>query len=155
MHHASIRTANIHRAIAFYERLGFAVCERFTTGYTLACWLEGEQELTGRIELIEIPEPKPAPDAFHDQHYVGYYHLSFDLTDRIVSLPDWLNEVRSRFERSGKFKESGEQAESEEFNLTLTVLLEPQQQQIGTRLYEVAFIADADGLPLELIRRWV
>ncbi|MEO1006484.1 MAG: VOC family protein, partial [Cyanobacteria bacterium J06638_38] len=77
MHHASIRTANIHQAIAFYEQLGFDVQERFTTGYTLACWMTG---LGGRIELIQIPEPKPAPDSFHDEHYVGYYHLSFDLT---------------------------------------------------------------------------
>ena len=46
MHHASIRTANIHQAIAFYEQLGFTVNERFTTGYTLACWMEG---LGGRI----------------------------------------------------------------------------------------------------------
>ncbi|MEL6910952.1 MAG: VOC family protein, partial [Cyanobacteria bacterium J06598_4] len=75
MHHASIRTADIHQAIAFYEQLGFTVKERFTTGYTLACWLTG---LGGRIELIQIPEPKPAPDAFSDEHYVGYYHLSFD-----------------------------------------------------------------------------
>lgn len=58
MHHISIRTANIHRAIAFYEILGFTVCERFTTGYTLACWMEG---LNGRIELIEIPQPQPPP----------------------------------------------------------------------------------------------
>ena len=33
-HHASIRTANIHRAIAFYELLGFTFKERFTTGLT-------------------------------------------------------------------------------------------------------------------------
>jgi catechol 2,3-dioxygenase-like lactoylglutathione lyase family enzyme len=58
MHHASIRTANIHRAIAFYEQLGFTVSDRFTAGITLACWMEG---LGGRIELIQIPEPKPAP----------------------------------------------------------------------------------------------
>ena len=32
-------------------------------------------------------------------------------------------------------------------------LLEPTQQAIGDRVYEVAFIADTDGLPLELIRR--
>ena len=32
MHHASIRTANIHRAIAFYEQLGFSVSDRFTAG---------------------------------------------------------------------------------------------------------------------------
>ncbi|MEL7009672.1 MAG: VOC family protein, partial [Cyanobacteria bacterium J06588_4] len=30
MHHASIRTADIHQAIAFYEQLGFTVKERFT-----------------------------------------------------------------------------------------------------------------------------
>ncbi|MEL6334988.1 MAG: VOC family protein, partial [Cyanobacteria bacterium J06626_26] len=80
MHHASIRTADIHRAIAFYEQLGFRVCERFTTGYTLACWMEG---LGGRIELIQIPQPKPPADAFNDEHYVGYYHLSFDLTQTV------------------------------------------------------------------------
>lgn len=152
MHHASIRTANIHRAIAFYERLGFAVSERFTTGYTLACWMEGREDLDGRIELIEIPEPQPAPDAFHDEHYVGYYHLSFDLSDRVASLPDWLGGLRSRFERSATSETSDSAENVENADATLTVLLEPQQQQIGTGLYEVAFIADADGLPLELIR---
>ena len=154
MHHASIRTANIHRAIAFYERLGFTVSERFTTGYTLACWMEGSDRaggLAGRIELIEIPEPKPAPDAFHDEHYVGYYHLSFDLTDRVTSLTDWLDKVRSRFGRSVTSEESNNFDMT--LDVTLTVLLEPQQQQIGAGIYEVAFIADADGLPLELIRR--
>ena len=84
MHHASIRTANIHLAIAFYEQLGFTVGERFTTGYTLACWLEG---LNTRIELIQIPQPKPAPDAFDDEHYVGYYHLAFDLSQITPDLP--------------------------------------------------------------------
>ena len=37
--------------------------------------------LNGRIELIQIPQSKPAPDAFGDEHYVGYYHLSFDFTE--------------------------------------------------------------------------
>ncbi|TAF55294.1 MAG: VOC family protein [Oscillatoriales cyanobacterium] len=161
MHHASIRTANIHRAIAFYERLGFTVCERFTTGYTLACWMDGDDRvagLTGRLELIEIPDPKPAPDAFHDEHYVGYYHLSFDLTDRVASLPEWLDALRSRFGRSvspedSSATEASDITDPDRSEPTLTVLLEPQQQQIGTGVYEVAFIADADGLPLELIRR--
>lgn len=136
MHHASIRTANIHRAIAFYEQLGFTVKERFTTGFTLACWMEG---LGGRIELIQIPEPKPAPDAFGDEHYVGYYHLSFDLTDLTPDLPTWLQELQAQFEQN-------EQLEA------LKVLLEPCQQMIGDRVYEVLFIADSDGLPLEFIR---
>ncbi|OUL32438.1 VOC family protein [Nostoc sp. 106C] len=135
MHHASIRTANIHRAIAFYEQLGFTVCERFTTGYTLACWMEG---LSGRIELIEIPEPKPASDAFADEHYVGYYHLSFDLSEVTPDLPSWLNNLQQRLVKADL--------------QPLKVLLEPTQQQIGDRIFEVAFIADTDGLPLEFIR---
>jgi len=136
MHHASIRTANIHRAIAFYEQLGFTVNERFTTGYTLACWMEG---LGGRIELIQIPEPKPAPDAFGDEHYVGYYHLSFDLTDLTPDLPTWLQALQTAFNQSEPLD-------------PLKVLLEPCQQMIGDRVYEVLFLADSDGLPLEFIR---
>ncbi|BBD56304.1 glyoxalase/bleomycin resistance protein/dioxygenase [Planktothrix agardhii NIES-204] len=141
MHHVSIRTANIHRAIAFYEILGFTVCERFTTGYTLACWMEG---LNGRIELIEIPQPQPAPDAFGDEHYVGYYHISFDLTNQVSDLVSWLNHLKYQFD----------QAIIERPNLLqpLNILLEPMQQMIGDQVYEVMFIADSDGLPLEFIR---
>ena len=141
MHHASIRTADIHKAIAFYEQLGFIVQERFTTGYTLACWMTG---LGGRIELIQIPEPKPAADAFHDEHYVGYYHLSFDLTDSSSDLTSWLQKLEHNI---------AEIREREPEKLPpLKVLLPPEQQMIGDRVYEVAFIADTDGLPLEFIR---
>ena len=142
MHHASIRTANIHRAIAFYEQLGFTVQERFTTGYTLACWLEG---LGGRIELLQIPQPHPAPDAFGDEHYTGYYHLSFDLTATATSLPSWLAELKDGFAKAA--------SEDPDQLSPLKVLLEPTQQMIGDRVYEVAFIADSDGLPLEFIRQ--
>ncbi len=141
MHHASIRTANIHRAIAFYEQLGFTVSERFTTGITLACWMEG---LGGRIELIQIPEPKPAPDAFGDEHYVGYYHLSFELTDTPTDLPTWLESLQNKFNEA--YSKNPDQFQP------LKVLLEPTQQIIGNRVYEVAFIADIDGLPLEFLR---
>lgn len=140
MHHASIRTADIHRAIAFYECLGFQVCERFTAGITLACWMEG---LGGRIELLQVPRPRPAPDAFSDEHYTGYYHLSFDLTEATESLPDWVNAQTAAFERAAADGASV---------APLTVLLQPTQQMIGDRVYEVAFLADADGLPLEFIR---
>ena len=141
MHHASIRTANIHQAIAFYELLGFKLKERFTTGYTLACWMEG---LGGRIELIQIPEPKPAPDAFGDEHCVGYYHLSFDLSDRVSDLTVWLTALQTKLTELS-------QKDPKQFS-PLTILLEPQQQMIGHTVYEVAFIADRDGLPLEFIR---
>ena len=141
MHHASIRTANIFRAIAFYEQLGFQVQERFTTGYTLACWMEG---LGGRIELIQIPEPKPAPDAFGDEHYVGYYHLSFDLSTLTDDLTSWLEALSDRVAQLAQTQPNQGQP--------LKVLLQPKQQMIGDRVYEVAFIADSDGLPLELLR---
>lgn len=140
MHHASIRTADIHRAIAFYQQLGFQVCERFTAGITLACWMEG---LGGRIELLQVPQPRPAADAFGDEHYTGYYHLSFDLTDAVDSLPQWLEGLKTQFHQSS---EDCAQISP------LKVLLEPMQQMIGDRVYEVTFIADADGLPLEFIR---
>jgi catechol 2,3-dioxygenase-like lactoylglutathione lyase family enzyme len=135
MHHASIKTADIHRAIAFYEQLGFVIQTRFTAGVTLACWMEG---LGGRIELMQVPEPRAALDAFTDEHYTGYYHLSFDLSHQTESLPIWLANLRQAIERTGG---------------SLSVLLEPQQQQIGDELYEVAFLADTDGLPLEFIRQ--
>jgi len=147
MHHASIRTADIHRAITFYERLGFSLEERFTTGATLACWMTG---LGGRIELIQIPQPRPPADAFGDEHYTGYYHLSFDLTELTHSLPAWLDEVRSRFPASDV--SSSNVSSSDANSERLRVLLPPEQQMIGEGLYEVAFIADADGLPLEFIR---
>lgn len=141
LHHTSIRTGNIHRAIAFYEQLGFTVSERFTAGITLACWMEG---LGGRIELIQIPQPRPAADAFGDEHYVGYYHLSFDITGVSSDLPSWLTSLQERFAEAC-------QNQPEQFQ-PLKVLLEPTQQMIGDRVYEVAFIADTDGLPLEFIR---
>jgi len=141
MHHASIRTADIHQAIAFYEQLGFTVNERFTTGYTLACWMTG---LGGRIELIQIPEPKPAADAFHDEHYVGYYHLSFELTGLTADLSLWLEELKQKIEAL--------RTDEPDKIMPLKVLLKPEQQMIGDRIYEVAFIADTDGLPLEFIR---
>ncbi len=144
MHHISIRTANIHQAIAFYEMLGFTVNERFTTGYTLACWMEG---LGGRIELIQIPQPKPAPDAFHDEHYVGYYHLSFDLTDHTPDLSTWLNTLKDQFSQASQAIAADPSPLQ-----PLQILLEPEQQMIGDRVYEVAFIADTDELPLEFIR---
>jgi catechol 2,3-dioxygenase-like lactoylglutathione lyase family enzyme len=136
LHHVSIRTANIHRSIAFYECLGFTMGERFTTGYTLACWLIGQGS---RLELIQIPEPHPAPDAFNDQHYVGYYHLSFDLSGQATNLTNWLTDFGAKL------------ATNPDFKLEAKILLAPHQQSIGERVYEVAFVADPDGLPIELL----
>lgn len=155
MHHASIRTADIHRAIAFYELLGFEIAERFTAGTTLACWLEGPG---GRLELLQVPQPAPPPDPFGDESYVGYYHLSFDLDDWwraeadragkpdpvAQTLPDWLASLSARFAAAAR--------ESDGAIAPLKILLPPCQQAIGATVYEVAFLADADGMPLEFLR---
>jgi catechol 2,3-dioxygenase-like lactoylglutathione lyase family enzyme len=141
MHHASIRTSNIHRAIAFYELLDFGMETQFTAGITLACWMIG---WGGRIELLQVPQPQEVPDCFHDEHYTGYYHLSFDLTSRTDSLPNWLESLATRFAQA--------HAQSPEQVAPLRILLPPKQQMIGDQVYEVAFVADADGLPLEFLR---
>jgi len=123
LHHVSIRTRDIFAALAFYERLGFQVDQRFTTGMTLACWLVGEH---GRLELIQVPEPRPAPDAWLDETYTGYYHLS-------LQVPDLLRQVQ-QLQAAG-----------------VTILLEPRTQTIGDQTYWIAFICDQDGLPIELL----
>jgi catechol 2,3-dioxygenase-like lactoylglutathione lyase family enzyme len=136
-HHLSIRTADIHRSIVFYEALGFQVSERFTTGATLACWMEGPG---GRLEFIQIPQPKPAPDAFGDPQFVGHYHLSLDLTDELsegITLENWLACLADTLQTR---------------HLPLKRLLEPCLQIIGDREYCVAFIADPDGLPIEFLQ---
>jgi catechol 2,3-dioxygenase-like lactoylglutathione lyase family enzyme len=126
-HHTSIKTADIFQAIAFYEALGFEVTERFTAGITLACWMKGAGT---HLELMQVPEPKNIPNPFGDEHYVGYYHLSF----HVESLEDFLQDLVNKL---GKVK----------------LLLPPREQTIGDRTYQVAFVADPDGLPIELMQR--
>ena len=141
-HHVSIRTANIFRSIAFYEILGFQVQERFSTNYTLACWLEG---LGSRLELMQIPEPNPAVDAFNDEHFVGYYHFALDISQQSLSLPEWLNQLESDLQNHNNT--------NSEHQLSFNLLLSPEQQMIADKVYEVAFITDPDNLPIEIIRR--
>lgn len=126
-HHTSIKTADIFSAIAFYEALGFVVTERFTAGTTIACWMHGGGT---NLELMQVPEPKHIPDPFRDEHYVGYYHLSFHVDDLEAILQELVNKL-------GKLK----------------LLLPPREQTICDRKYQVAFIADPDGLPIELMSR--
>lgn len=124
LHHVSIRTADIFRAIEFYQHLGLTVETRFTTGITLACWMTGS---LGRLELIQVPEPAPAPDAFGDPHFVGYYHLSLQV-ENLAELLAELIQVGGR------------------------VLLDPVRQEIGDQVFEVAFLADPDGVVIELLQ---
>ena len=81
---------------------------------------------------------------FGDEHYVGYYHLSFDLSEITPDLPSWLAQIKAKY--------TAAMENNPHLEAPLKVLLEPTQQQIGDRIYEVAFIADTDNLPLEFIR---
>jgi catechol 2,3-dioxygenase-like lactoylglutathione lyase family enzyme len=126
-HHTSIKTADIFRAIAFYEVLGFEVTERFSAGITLACWMRGAGT---NLELMQVPEPKNIANPFEDEHYVGYYHLSFRVKDLELFLQELVDKL-------GKLK----------------LLLPPRSQAIGDHIYQVAFIADPDGLPIELMEK--
>lgn len=49
MYYVLIKIVDIYKAIVFYEKLGFIVCECFIIGYILVCWMEG---LNSIIELI-------------------------------------------------------------------------------------------------------
>lgn len=70
--------------------------------------------------------------------------VSANLSDRTSDLSGWLARLKTQFDRAAL--EQPEQIQP------LQVLLEPEQQMIGDRVYEVAFIADPDGLPLEFVR---
>jgi catechol 2,3-dioxygenase-like lactoylglutathione lyase family enzyme len=82
------------------------------------------------LELMQVPEPKNVSNAFGDEHYVGYYHLSFHVENLEIFLQALVNKL-------GKIK----------------LLLPPREQSIGDLTYHVAFIADPDGLPIELMAR--
>ncbi len=73
---------------------------------------------------------------FYDPHYVGYYHLSFDLTDHLEpgqTLANWLADLEAKVKAQG---------------LAWKILLPVTEQMIGDQVYDVAFIRDRDGLPL-------
>lgn len=125
-HHVSIKSGDIWRSLAFYEGLGFQVQTRFTAGITLGCWLAGHGMV---LEILQVPEPKHCPDSFNDEHFVGYYHLSFVVEDLQQTLADLLSKMGQ-----------------------LSMPLTPRKQIIGDRTYQTAFIRDPDGLPIELLQ---
>jgi hypothetical protein len=87
------------------------------------------------------------------QDVLGYNHVALDVTLQIqqlqqshsqsllgsnATLADWVSQLNaSSVERFGK---------------SLRVALEPRQQMIGRGVYELAFLYDADGCLVELLR---
>lgn len=155
-HHSAMKTRNITVSIQFYSLLGFEVEAKFRAGPARAAWLSqpGAPSSNGRLELIEVPshilqEPegskRRAFDLMERQELLGWNHLALDVTDSIrekqsaedYQLGDWMQDLNERSKAL--------------FGKSLRVALEPRQQIIGKRVYELAFLYDADGGLIELL----
>ena len=160
MHHTAIRTRNITTAIQFYSLLGFETTAKFRAGPARAAWLEqrGEESKgsrrNSRLELIEIPayilnEPegtkKRALDLAARQDLLGQNHFALDVTsaieehDELETLADWIEILNKK--------------SINQFGKSLRIAVEPVQRLIGKSVYELAFLYDADGALVELLRK--
>jgi len=166
-HHTAIRTGDIENAMKFYSLLGFEVEAKFRAGPARAAWLSCD--MTGfskdgsrcmaRLELIEVPsymlheekQKNRAIDLLQKETLLGLNHVAFDVTELIryeqtlqenpeviYSLQDWLDKVDIKSQ--------------ERFGKSLRVALPPWLQNIGRDIYEMAFLYDADGSLVELLR---
>ena len=113
---------------------------RFRSGAARCAWLTGAAT---RLELIEVPSyvnATAAPDGLVEEA-VGLNHLAFDVTEDTGDddLAAYLTRLNARSE--------------ERFRKSLRLALAPQQLLAGGAAYEYAFVADPDGVLLELIRR--
>lgn len=107
-----------------------------------AVWLK---TASYRLELIEVPdafEPeKSAPDLVGQPAILGLNHVALDVTN-----------VSSSADSLGSYlKELNDQSE-QLFQRSVKLVLPPYQQMIGQDVFELAFINDADGVLLELLR---
>lgn len=160
MHHTAIRTRNITTAIQFYSLLGFETTAKFRAGPARAAWLEQKGEGShgsrgsSRLELIEIPsyilnEPegmkKRALDLAARQDLLGQNHFALDVTscieddDELETLADWIDILNKK--------------SIKQFGKNLRIAVEPVQRLIGKSVYELAFLYDADGALVELLRK--
>jgi catechol 2,3-dioxygenase-like lactoylglutathione lyase family enzyme len=152
LHHTAIKTRNITMAISFYSLFGYEVECRFRAGPARAVWLRLPEG--GRLELIEVPsymlqQPR-APNLLVRPDILGYNHMAIDVSAQIqkesetdqhtnaTSLTSWIQGLN--------------QTSIALFNKTLrTAVYPPQQQIIGSNVYEIAFLYDADGCLIELL----
>ena len=138
VHHCAVRTRNIERAIKFYSLFGLEEEARFRSGSARCAWLRG---LDARLELIEVPgaaDEDPAPDGLAAAA-MGLNHVALDVSGVCDDLGDFLARLNTDSERA--------------FQKSIALALPPFQQQIGAGVYELAFVRDADGVLIELLRR--
>lgn len=166
-HHTAVKTRDVETAVAFYSLFDFEVETRFVTGPARAVWLrrrrrrnDDDDGTSPRLELIEVPRHllneeenvtrARAFDLTTDETLLGLNHLALDVTDsvRAATNDDGGNDENCRLER---WMSSLNERSLERFGKSLRVALRPEQRMIGNRVYEIAFVYDADGALLELL----
>lgn len=175
-HHVAIRTRNIENAIKFYSLFGFKVETKFRAASARAAWLNNamlpnrnkndeqnnDEVLKGqsyntasRLEIIEIPEHildekegtmKRAIDLLQNEAILGLNHYALDVTPYIHHL------AQDEYYGLDQFLLQINQESLEIFGKTLRIAMQPKQQVIGSQVFELAFVYDADGVVVELMR---
>ena len=179
IHHTAMKTRNITLAIEFYSLLGFEPTAKFKAGPAKAAWMMTKTLPKSRIELIEVPsyilnEPegmkRRALDLFKFQEYLGMNHLALDVTNSIqnsnlTNVADDNNNNKDKDKDTDTdtdnnnnlllsvWMESLNEKSLKLFQKSLRVALEAEQFMVGNIVYERAFIYDADGSLIELLRK--
>ncbi|CDF36761.1 unnamed protein product [Chondrus crispus] len=137
--HVMVRTWDISRARRFYSLLGFQDVTRFMTSGVKAVWIQSPY-IDQKIELIEVkslfknkPEPKNSASLLP-----GLGHIAIDLSRACTDLSKFLLTVQ---------KES-----IQRFQIKLGLLERPREMILGNIRTETAFMTDADGTIIELMR---
>lgn len=175
-HHTALWVQNITTSMAFYSLLGFSEERRFKAGPARAVWLRTQPPLelddlpapalaaAHYLELIEVPShvaSKPvnmaeltggsegggggggAGGGGRESVLRGMNHLALDVTENCRAsgggLPAFLRRLNTRSETT--------------FDRSVRLVVEPHQRIIGQEVFEVGFIADPDGVLLELLSR--
>jgi catechol 2,3-dioxygenase-like lactoylglutathione lyase family enzyme len=170
IHHTAIKTRNITTAIQFYSLLGFTLSCKFRAGPARAAWLEfpnDDPHTTSslhsstccRLEIIEVPPHmlneqdgtrKRAIGLMERQDLLGHNHLALDVTNQIMETTSFKNNVRTAASLQ-IWMDNLNETSVKAFGKQLRVALAPRQQLIGSTVYELAFVYDADGALVELL----
>ncbi len=176
-HHVAIRTRNIENAITFYSLFGYEVEHKFRAGPARAAWLtnamvpdddnddndmkkKGQStNVASRLEVIEVPSYilnekentiQRAMDLLKQEAVLGLNHHALDVTPYI----HYIKQSRNITDYYGldQFLLQIETESKKKFGKALRVAMQPRQQVIGTQVFELCFIYDADGAIVELVR---
>jgi len=139
------------------------------TTATPATTIKGQNDIPSRLELIEVPsyilnEPnnqtrKRSFDLFTRQDLLGLNHYALDVTAYISHYKQQYRKEQDTRDNDDdeyygldQFLQQINNQSIKTFGKTLRVALQPEQKVIGSQVYEMAYIYDADGSVIELLR---